>query len=103
MRTSSPSIVAPSSVFGKMLPVLLSFSPLQLDGAGTHHDVAEHADDGIAIVGVLFMGTALDEECRCREAIYTGGGLAIIGTGGLILPRKAVSGAPDGEATAGEN
>ncbi|MFP5353245.1 MAG: hypothetical protein ACLGIB_11880 [Actinomycetota bacterium] len=45
----------------------------------------------IAIVGVLFMGTALDEECRCREAIYTGGGLAIIGTAGLVLPRKKTS------------
>ena len=57
----------------------------------------------IAIVGVLFMGTALDEECRCREAVYTGGGLAIIGTGGLILPRRALSAEPPTpEATAEE-
>jgi hypothetical protein len=57
----------------------------------------------IAIVGVLFMGTALDEECRCQEAIYTGAGLAVIGTAGLVLPRKAVpAGAPTPEATAEE-
>ena len=54
----------------------------------------------IAIVGVLFMGTALDEECRCQEAIYTGGGMTIIGTAGLILPRRGVAaGAPTPEIT----
>ena len=42
----------------------------------------------IAIVGLLFMGTAVDEECRCREAIYTGGALVIIGAAGLVVPRK---------------
>ena len=57
----------------------------------------------IAIVGVLFMGTALDEECRCREAVYTGGGLAIIGAAGLVLPRKArAAGASTPEVTAEE-
>lgn len=42
----------------------------------------------IAIVGILFGGTALDEECRCQEAIYTGGALVVIGTAGLVFPRK---------------
>jgi hypothetical protein len=57
----------------------------------------------IAVVGLLFGGTALDEECRCREAVYTGGALVIIGAAGLVFPRKVSPvGAPVPETPAKE-
>lgn len=42
----------------------------------------------ILIVGVLFVGTSFEDDCRCRELAYTGGALVLIGTVPLVAPRK---------------
>lgn len=44
----------------------------------------------ILVVGAVFMGSSFDDDCSCRDVVYTGGALVVIGTVPLVAPRRAL-------------
>ena len=42
----------------------------------------------ILIVGAVFVGASLDDDCECSDFVYTGGALVVIGTVPLVAPRR---------------
>lgn len=42
----------------------------------------------ILIVGAVFVGASFDANCSCREFVYTGAALVVIGTVPLVAPRR---------------
>ena len=45
----------------------------------------------ILVLGILFVGTSVEEDCNCKEAVYTGGALILLGAVPLVVPRKTVT------------
>jgi hypothetical protein len=43
----------------------------------------------VLVLGILFVGTSLEEDCECFETIYTGGALVVIGAVPLVAPRAS--------------
>jgi hypothetical protein len=42
----------------------------------------------LVVVGILFVATSFDEECRCDEIVYTGAALVIVGSAPLLNGRR---------------